>query len=230
MAAVRSISTFVNSWPTTATSTTFTAPAGIQDGDILVIFLTVGVSWSAPAIDTPAGFTLATGFSVEVNASDYYLNHACFYKVASGESGNYTVTHSDGTNGGIMYAVSGANTTTPLSPNPSITTGTTSEGASLAVTGLTTANDNDLVLGYWATWDDAGPASPPSGYTEHLDSSIHYSCSQVYSSAGATGTVTLTSANSAHTIWMGTLVAIQDAGGGGSSGDLLLLTNNSAGF
>ena len=85
------------------TTSTITAPAGIVDGDVLIICLATDGD-QAGAITWPAGFTPIEELSNAV---------ACFagaaFKIASGEAGNYVVSWPDNEKAILeMYRIDGA--------------------------------------------------------------------------------------------------------------------------
>ncbi len=88
------------------TSTTLTAPTGIADGDVLLIV--VNTDSNATAFSLPTGFiriTPADGDKGPSNTCTRYI----IYKIASSESGDYTVTWTGAVkNVSYMYRITGA--------------------------------------------------------------------------------------------------------------------------
>ena len=85
------------------TTSTITAPAGIVDGDVLIICLATDGDQSG-AITWPAGFTPIEEIS---NGTRCFAGAA--FKIASGESGNYTVSWPDNEKAILeMYRIDGA--------------------------------------------------------------------------------------------------------------------------
>lgn len=201
----------------TRTNTTFTAPAGIQDGDLLLIFLQVGAA-AAVTPTPPTGFSTATGFPIEMSKADPWTSRGyCFYKIASAESGNYTCSHTSASSDGVMEAWSGADTTTPLSPNPTTNTGTGSTSTAL---GLTTPRDSSGVIFYSIAWDGQGGAAPTGTtptFTERFDSGAtgtSYAADGVLATAGATGNKSNGNNNTPGQPWAAALVCVQAAASG----------------
>lgn len=221
-AAFRSSS--ILAFGTGRTNSTITAPAGIQNGDELFIGAWSGESTAGAvvAMTGPAGFTLQPGYPVRLRdvAGTYFYDVYLWRKVASGESGNYTITHSAGQSEGIMWAVSGGDGTIQTTLNSqSNTTGTTT----ITANGLTTGANDSLVSFFAVAWSDyAGAGSPPAGstptFTERIDSGTIYLATGVLATAGATGNKTHTSTNSANNQpWLGALIEVRAAGGGGAT-------------
>ena len=197
------------------TNSTLTAPAGLANDDILLAFLCAGDGndQTAPTVTPPSGFTLLTGFPIQIDQPDPYATAMrVWWKLASSESGSYVFTHGAADSEGVMYAISGADST-PINPNATAATGVNTSGVCTA-TGLTTAVDGSLVIYACITWDFAGPSSPPTGttptFTERYDSGtgIFYAADGVLATAGATGDKSVTTPN-AHHKWGATLVCIE---------------------
>ena len=163
-AALRSISSTTY---TSRTNTTITAPSGIQNGDILILAFIVGDPTSPATPTLPAGFSVIQGPSL-VTDGGFTVTRRLAWKVASGESGDYTVTHTADSSQGIMLCVSGASGSTPVSSNNNGT------GATTTATGVTTPSNNSLVMFIAQNWNLYGTASVPAGstptFTEQLDS------------------------------------------------------------
>ncbi len=195
------------------TNNTLTAPTGIQNNDILVIWFIVGGS-SVITATPPAGFTVATGFPHNVAVGGFYVNCYVWWKVASGESGNYTVTHAANSSQGWIGAYSGADTTTPLTPAPTYASGT---GTTSTATGLTTSRDGSAVIFVEQDWgDNSNDLTPPTGttptFTERITGAIAimYVADGVLATAGPTGNKSITNNNSiVANAWQAALVAIQ---------------------
>lgn len=207
----------------TRTNTTFTAPSGIQNGDRLVIFLMTGANGGLAATP-PSGFTALTSFGAtfqsQFGADPWRTRLYGWEKVASGESGNYTCTHSNGGSGGIMYAISGAHASTAAATavtNHAEGTG----GANLIAPTITPSANNAAILWIGQSWDAFGAASPPSGttptFTEYRNTTTNegmYSAAGILATAGATGSKTVTSGQGDSRPWLAALVSIEQAAGG----------------
>lgn len=125
---------------TNTTSTIITAPTGITDGDLLVICVAVDGDQTA-SIAAPAGF------STIYNLSNTSLYGTLFvsYKVASGESGNYTVSWAGSEEAyAVMYRISGVDTTTPIQdPNETLAAAASTHTITPVAA---TSSDNSLVI------------------------------------------------------------------------------------
>ena len=204
------------------TNTTITAPSGIVNGDVLLAILDIGQS-SAPTVTPPSGFTeiTTTGWPMAINAADpWQVRVRAYTKIASSESGNYTFSHSSAYSEAIMYRISGADTTTPVNPNP--TSGSGNSTTSIAP-GITTPRNNSVVVFVSGAWNAAGPTTPPTGttptFTEYFDGGaggVFYSAAGVLATAGATGDKSNTNGNGNSWPWVAGLICIQAASGGGS--------------
>lgn len=203
------------------TNTTLTAPAGIQDGDVLVIVFCIGANPSAPTPTPPAGFSAPTGtWPITItDLSGFNVKTFVWYKVASGESGNYTVTHTSAASQGYIGAYNGG---TSAQPAATTNTGTTATSTALSIT--PSANGSVVIFAAHDWGDTTNALSPPTGstptFSERLDpgtvSGILYVADGVLATAGATG-------NKSHTNntavggghgWAASLIVVEASGGG----------------
>lgn len=95
---------------TGSTSLVVPAPNGLVDGDILVIYATANAA--AATFTWPAGFTAVTGSPRQV-ATPGGVTLGCALKVASSESGSYTITCGTACIGGLMVFSDRDQTVTP---------------------------------------------------------------------------------------------------------------------
>lgn len=196
------------------TNTTCTAPTGIQDGDILFIWFISATNPEAPDPTPPSGFASVPGYTViDVTQSSFNAEAYQYYKVASGESGDYTVTHTAASSQCMMAAISGADTSSPFTPAPTENNGT---GGTSTALGLTTSNNDSLVMFVGFDWGDtANNLTAPSGstptFTEAEDTAISYMATGVLASAGATGDKTMTNNSTTGAPWGASLVAFNAA-------------------
>lgn len=200
------------------TNTTITAPAGIVDGDVLVLFFLVGVAGTPPTPTLPSGFSVIQG-PTTVSDSGFSVASRVAIKGASGESGDYTVTHSAASSQGVIVCVSDGDIAQVVSSANSGTNTTST------ATGVTTPTNDSLVIFGAHNWDLYGTASPPAGttptFTERLDSatSLIYAATGPLATASATGNKSHANLNTFTTYpWAAWLVAVgASAGGGGAS-------------
>jgi hypothetical protein len=198
----------------TRTNTVFTAPPGITNGDLLVILMSAGAA-AAVTVTPPSGWSTLSGGPLIVNskADPWTQRGYVFYKVASGESGNYTTSHSSAATDGIIIRFTGADTTTPFNPTQTTSSGS---GTTTSWTGLTTAVDGSGVVAFSIAWDGQGGSAPTGTtptFTEQFDggtTGTSYVADGVLATAGATGTKTNTNNNTggAGSPWAASLIAI----------------------
>lgn len=142
-----------------------TAPASIQNGDILVAFAAVYKYLADPEdINLPSGFT-----EIDVNDTPY-THQTVGWKRASSESGNYTFSCTSGSEGvaGIVVLRGCLASGSPVdvySDTAYTTTNTTVRAASVTTT---VANTMLVAVGY-ALKDTS--FSPPTGMSEAFDHS-----------------------------------------------------------
>jgi hypothetical protein len=218
------------------TNTTLTAPAGLANNDILLAFLCAGDGndQTAPTVTPPSGFTELSGFPATISQADpYAIALHVFWKLAAGESGSYTFSHGAADTEGVLYALSGADAT-PINPAATVVN-SSPLGATNTATGLTTPNDNALVVFADMVWDSMGSsATAPSGttptFTERYDpgtAGILYLADGVLATAGATGAKAVTSGNGINSKWVATLVCLEaDTGGGGGGVTIPLMDHH----
>ena len=168
---------------------TLTKPTGTVDNDLLI--LAVGGDLAASESITytaPAGFTelLALTRSHATNAG---TNLQVWYKVASSEGANYTITPSaDNLTGASMLRIDGQHASTPFDVS-SITA--FDDNTEAKIPSITTTVDNCLIIGI-SQWDQSKTLTTlPSGWTQqfHIDVSglDQNGIYKTLATAGATG-------------------------------------------
>ena len=176
------------------TNTTVPAPAGIVNSDILLLALAIGRAGGTPPAPTfPAGWTVIAGPSTEVDAGAFQVTRRLAWKVASGESGDYLITHTVASTSAVILCVSGGNTgVTPISSNNGRTAGGTN--TLTRALSITTTVANSYVAFMVHGWGFYGAALPPTGYTERSDpaNGLCYAADNIFATAGATGDATHT--------------------------------------
>lgn len=194
---------------TSRTNTVVTAPGGIVDGDILI--LTMALVLAAPPAPTlPAGFTLLTSRGNGVAGLN--VNFLVAWKRAAGESGSYTVTHATATTQVVLAAYSGCVGTGLPVEAVSVNRGI---GTTATALGITTVSANTMLVYAGHDWQGSGTLTPPTGFTERFDGLV-YCADKAQSASGATGNVTLTTANAGTDPWDTIMLALSTTGGGGS--------------
>lgn len=210
----------------TAVNCTYTAPASIANGDLLMIWHIMFLAGGTPPTPTPpAGFSQVPGITWPINVAGFtaadHITCWLWYKIAASESGNYTVTHTSSVRRGWMARITGANTTTPFAPNPTSNAGVAPTG-NLPITstflGLTTSVDSELIMAIGTDWNDsANNLTPPAGstptFTERVDIGGAYLATGLLSPAGATGNKTMTNNSGVNNPWATVLAAVQPSGG-----------------
>lgn len=210
----------------TSVNSVYTAPAGIADNDLLIIWhYEFILSASPPPTPTPpAGFAAIPGptFPIaQTNVGGASSASWGWYKIASGESGNYTVTHASCVNRGIMERVTGAHQTTPFSPNATGNTGLAAgAGGPATWTGLTTTVDGCLVLAFGSDNNDTtnnlvAPSGGSPVLTERVDIAGEYLATGSQATAGATGNYTQTDNSASGQPWFTLLASVQPGAGTG---------------
>jgi hypothetical protein len=200
----------------TAANATYTAPTGIVDGDLLLIWQEFFSTGTVVTPTPPAGFLVVPGVTWPLVVTPTgATGHVWFwFKIASGESGNYTVTHASSVRRGKMVRVTGADTTAPFLPFPTQNVGTAS--TTYTFLGLTTVVANTLVMVFGSDWNDtANNLTAPTGttptFTERIDIPGEYLATGVLATAGATGNKTMTNNSTAvaGSGWLASMVAVQ---------------------
>lgn len=166
-----------------------TAPASIALNDLLILFVMTGNLTITP----PSGFT-SCGTGVVTGG----VKLQAFYKVASGsEPGTYTVGLSGSSYTDlIMLRYDGEDSSGAFNAYQSSTSSSTT---SHAATGITTAHDGALVLAAYSNISASlGATTPPSGFTERIKTDNATVINElIQTSAGATGTLTETTVDTA---------------------------------
>ncbi len=126
---------------TGSTALSVAYPTGLAAGDILV--LCVSRNNNTPATVTATGFTQITTLTTTPNPSMTYL-----WKVATGsESGSLSATvDSTSQKNAIMFAIRGANNTTPFGTNPATASNTTGDTDTTPAMPSATANSTNRLL------------------------------------------------------------------------------------
>jgi hypothetical protein len=210
----------------TRTNTTITAPSGIADGHFLLGVLHVGDGSSLPALPVtpPSGFTeVASSPSAIDNPDPYTVATHVYGKVASGESGNYTFTHSSADTEGFMFRLTGVDTTNPIDVVPVVAnSGTSPAGAARTTTSyqsITPLTNGCFLLYAESTWDGPGSGTVSVGtptISARRSGTISWIGDGIQTTAGATGVRTRTNgnANQPYVRWSSIVVAIRPAASG----------------
>jgi len=206
MASIRSVSTVGQS---SRVNTTITAPTGIVNGDLLVAVFG-SISLTVLDVTPPAGWNYLT-------AGDFYSvdRHTLriYYKVASSESGNYTFSHSSAETEGVIFAISGADTTNPFNPIPTVNQVLNSTATAL---GLSPERDSCVIICAYLCENNLGPITGLSGttptFTEYYDPVSFgnmYVAGGVLAEAQATGNKQISAGSTNETI--GIMLCVNNA-------------------
>lgn len=204
IAAFRSLS---NTTYASRTNTTVSAPAGVTNGDILIMAFGVGLSGTPPTATLPGGWTVLQGPSTQT-AGGFQFARQLAWKLASSEPADYTITHSAGSSQAVVVAVSNASSASIVSSNNG------GNGTTTTATGITTASDQSVVLFIAHNWTLYTTGNPPVGttpvFTERLEgaTSLFYVASGVLGTAGATGDKTQANNNLTGEGWGAFLVGV----------------------
>lgn len=211
----------------TRTNTDITAPGSIVDGLGLLIVFEIG-ALNPPGVPTPtppAGFNILNNYPVtRADSNGFTVDTYAWLKIAASEAGNYQVVHSSASSNAYMVAVSGINTVSPVSPNPTVNNGL---GTTATALGLTTPVDASFVLYWCSKWNFPG-ITPPGGTTPTLTTRLDGSATLLFTSTGimspqgATGDKIATGLpNAGNEPWASGLISLQAAAASGGSGGWL---------
>ena len=210
------------------TNTTVTAPAGIVDDDILLLFGLTAAATASETMTPPAGFSavsLASGTNptTVVDGSSFNLRVWAWWKRAASESGDYTITHASNNSQGACIAISGAIASgDPVDAATSHDESAGAGGATSTGDAVTTTVADTLLVFFGHDWADTGnDLTAPTGMTERLDvAPLVYAATQDIAATGSTGNRTMTnnSSGAQQSPWATYMIAIKPpAVGGGLS-------------
>lgn len=159
------------------TNSTLAVPAGVKNGDImLMIFLLRGVG-GEPAWTVPSGWTQhlgASGFVAEgVGGATQYLRYAVFWRRASSESGSYTVSHANLFSRGAILAIPGGSLLSDSIDNIVMTRQTNGDGGTsqnINIGGSVIDAQKSVIILFDVTATNTARANVPAGYTQLADS------------------------------------------------------------
>jgi hypothetical protein len=194
----------------TTEDTVLTAPDDIQDGDGLIILHYVEDTATPPAGFAP--FTNLNPLTFPVNTIGRMY---AWGKIASGEAGDYTITHASAFQTAIMLVYRNVNATLEDVP-PSTNSG--NNNSNIVAASLTPITNKALILYAAVGWNAfPAPHPPPSGttpvFTERVDGFDSVTATMCASDgilavAAPTGDKTVTGGPVADD-WVATLIAIR---------------------
>ncbi len=175
-------------------------PSGVATNDIIFVFLYLEANRT---VTVPSGFTLLGGANQATTNQWTYV----FWKRATGaDSGTYSFTFTSTYRVAVALRVTGAVTTgSPIDAFSK--NGETTSGASTPPVSLTTTGADRLLLWFGSDFS-LGSWTPPSGFTERVDTGSEIGvASSTQAAAGSTGSVVGSSTGgNQQTAW---LVAVQ---------------------
>ncbi len=215
----------------TGSSTTATGnrPTGTTDGDWLLAWVVTDFAGTITGV--PSGWDLVE--NADLSGPDGQTARL-YEKVASSEPASWDWT----LNGSVYWVVlvgawSGRNTAGTLTDVGTLNTSSNATPISVALTGVTAANGDDLAwfaeLDKTAQLDVWSFTASPTNFTERQDTDNNWAMATLHTrdnvSAGATGTLTGTatrSSGSGNAGFSGVVVALPASGGGSNVGCRLL--------
>jgi hypothetical protein len=186
----------------TRTNTTVTAPANIQDRDILRLYFSIDSDpGPMPTITPPTGFSqIASNDATNVLGGSGVgdLSARVWEKRASGEAGSYTITHASSFTSAYIEVIRGAWETGNAEDFTATTNFVDANGTNYTATGGTTSNDNSYITFASMCWNDGSPFTPPTGTTPQFNERYDpaggtlYIAGGILATAGSTGDKTAT--------------------------------------
>jgi hypothetical protein len=195
------------------TTTTVNMPAGVQAGDVVLVFCSTGNS-AAVAITPPA--SLSANPVVNLSYSDtnppwtVSMRVWRYTVVGSGDPASFSFTHASASSEAVAMAFSGVDTATPLDATPATNAAT---GTTATMTGLTTVTAAAMLVGYRGSWDGSA-ITPPAGWTERLDQPVTWVGTQTWATPSATGNFSIPAGNGGGYPYGTMLVALRPASDG----------------
>jgi hypothetical protein len=128
-----------------------------------VIYVVVGADQGTINTPTASGLT----FTKRTEADGTNARVATFYAIATSPLSSKSITVRDSSSSNleiVVFGISGANTVTPFDSNANALKTNTGSGTSASVTGVSTSNANDFIIGALAARTDSS-ASQGSGFT-----------------------------------------------------------------
>lgn len=197
----------------TRTTTQVNMPAGVQAGDVVLVFCATGAS-AEVAITPPASLsgTPVANRSYSDTSPPWTVNMRIYrYTVlGSGNPTSFAFTHASAASEALAIAFSGVDTTNPIDATP-----TTNSGLSTTATllGLTTTIPAAWLVAWRGSWD-GNAITPPAGWTERLDQPVTWVAHQEWAAAGPTGDFSIPSGNGGAYPYGAILIPLRPASGG----------------
>lgn len=205
------------------TNSVIPAPSQITDGNILVLYLLIG---GGVTPTPPAGFAGISGTS---NGLIYTIanfpgtaNVHVWWKRASGESGDYTITHALSETEGACSCYSGNVTSGDPTNSPSPVLNSGVDGTNIVASSITPVSDGSMVImlfscygGYTGTYYPPPTGTTPVFYGEMNTEDAYSGALFVYSGTliarGATGNKSPNNPTATGTDWNSCMFSIKGA-------------------
>lgn len=192
------------------TNTVIPAPANIQNNDVLTLLL---YSETISAATPPAGFTAFTNLgplAFPVDAARLWV----WRKVASGESGDYTVTHPNAFTNAVMLVHRNVNVANVEDVAPSTNSATANPVHTANSVNIATIGSRIIFVSAAFNFISVD-RTPPAGFAERFDSQTAdpngfglYVADGVALNLGATGNKSVANNASAND-WVASLIALR---------------------
>jgi hypothetical protein len=198
------------------TDATYVAPAGIANGNFLVIAGMWG-KLGGVVVTPPTNWIEFAGSPLNVmDPPDTFVASLRIYgKLANNEVGNYQFTHDSASTEGVIMRFTGL-ASSPVSPNPTVNFGT---GTTSTALGLTAAPGSD-VLYITIAWDGQGgpvPAGATPTFIERLNGGNVYVATGNFAAGGPTGDKSNANGNAVGNEWAAVLAALAPPVVGGAA-------------
>ncbi len=143
-----------------------TAPAGIVDGDLLIMHSTVSANTTTVTVDEP-GWTKLIDANSSLGGSNTVSVH---YKIANNESGTYTVGGLGASQSfrSVCAAYSGVDQTTPFDAT-TVETINVVDSDTHDANPITTVTNDGFVLNLLGLVQGATPGTQPAGYNKRAE-------------------------------------------------------------
>lgn len=193
----------------TRTNSTVTRPTGTTTGDYLVAALDAGGS-TAATITGPSGWT-QLGTVTYSDTDPWFVVLQLWGRFDDGAA-SWTWTHASRSSQAYVTAYIGVDPTTPIDV-AATTAAVNNSGAGSTIDApsqtIVTAGAHGIIArGSW----DGNAITPPSGWTERLDTPVLWVGDRDWSAAGATGAVTVAAGNSSTSSRGVVMAALRPAG------------------
>lgn len=166
-------------------------PAGVFNGDMLVLLL---LNYNLMSVNPSP----PTGWSTRTAGGALNNNHGIsFYtRVASSEPASYTISYlSSNDAAGIMLCYKNVDSSTPY--DTGVANSDVTSDTSVVQGSITTAHNNEVLV-FGCVYANNGTFTPPAGFTQRQSvvtdgaNRTYVACDMLQAAAGASGTITAT--------------------------------------